>query len=224
MNKIANVMVLVEGKTELFFIKNILAPYLAHKNVFLRASILTKPGQPGSNKFVRAKKDIGAHLKQRANTWLTLLVDYYGIDTDWPGYEESKKQNGHARKHWVMCEATKQQVGTLFAGQDAEHRFIPYISMHEFEALLFSDPAALAGGLGVDQSEINNILQQCGEPEAINDSRETSPSHRLDSLSPIGFKKTTTGITIAEQIGIDAMRNKCPLFNDWINQLEALTQ
>jgi hypothetical protein len=226
MSASSDVYALVEGRTEQLFIERILAPYLGSKNISLRATQLSKPGQKGGDvKFVRAKKDIGAFLKQRSDTWVTLLVDYYGIDANRPGYAQGKDYHDHTKKFQVMRQKTKQEVDKLFAAEDSARRFIPYVSMHEFEALLFSDSNILAEALHVQQKEIDAILAKCVEPEAINDSRITAPSKRLESLFP-GFKeeKTRTGIDIAQKIGIDVMRSACPLFNTWINQLESLTK
>lgn len=61
----------------------------------------------------------------------------------------------------------------------------------------------------------NGGADSCGEAEAINDSPNTSPSHRLRKLSP-RFKKTTTGIAIAKEVGLEQMRESCPLFNAWV--------
>jgi hypothetical protein len=93
-------------------------------------------------------------------------------------------------------------------------------SMHEIEALYFSNPAEPAQSIGVNKTEIDAILHECGEPEKINDSSATAPSKRLESLST-RFKKTSTGVAIAKDVGIDAMRTACPLFHQWITRLEA---
>lgn len=95
--------------------------------------------------------------------------------------------------------------------------------MHEIEALYFSDPRSLSGILGVDQRHVDAILVECKEPENINDHTETAPSKRLRKLSG-RFKKTTTGIAIAEAIGIYQMRDACPLFDSWLEQLESLVR
>ncbi|MFW6332321.1 MAG: DUF4276 family protein [Thermodesulfobacteriota bacterium] len=222
MNDFAEVIVLVEGPTEQRFIKEILAPYLSLKLIFLKAIILKKPGVAGGDiKFSRARNDIGIHLKQRRDTWLTLLIDYYGLRNDWPGYDESKKQARHDLKAKVMCQATAKTVEELFADLEPARRFIPYVSMYEFEALLFSDPQLLANGLGVHRSEVEKIIKSCGEPEKINDHNTTAPSKRLENLSD-RFRKTSTGIAIAEEIGIGKMREACPLFNSWLTKLESL--
>lgn len=109
--------------------------------------------------------------------------------------------------------------------QQSERRFIPYISVHEFEALLFSDSTSLAEAIEIKENKITCILDECGEPEAINNKQETAPSKRLDKLSKNGkFPKTTKGITIATEIGIDKIRGKCPVFNNWIAKLESLVE
>lgn len=202
MSSYAEVVVLVEGPTEMRFVKQLLVPYMAVQGVFLTPVILSKPGQKGGDvKFERAKNDIGNHLKQRMDTSVTLLVDYYGIRGDWPGYEESKREKDHTEKYSILTRYTDQQVQQLFPEQNQRRRFIPYVSMYETEALYFSDPACLAENLGVPKRKIDAILDECGEPEKINDHSTTAPSKRLETLSN-RFKKTSTGITIAEGIGI----------------------
>ena len=214
---------LVEGPTERIFIQNILGPYLARTEVYLTPIILTKPGQRGGDvRFSRARNDIERHLKQRNETWLTLLIDYFGIKSDWPGYEESKRKRRHTSKAHVMNEATRKRVNELFGDQDSQRRFIPYVSMFEFEALLFSDADILAQKLNVQPKDVETILSEYNdEPEKINDNPQTAPSKQLEGLSD-RFKKTVTGISIAREIGIDRMRESCPLFDEWISKLENL--
>lgn len=222
MSKSIEVVVLAEGPTEQIFIRDLLSPYLAQAGVYMTSTILTKPGQNGGDvRFARTKNDIERHLKQRKETWLTLLVDYYGIKSDWPGYHESKREAQHSSKARVMNEATRKQVNELFGDHDSEQRFIPYVSMFEFEALLFSDANILAQKLNVRLKDVEKILSKCGAPEKINDKAQSAPSKRLETLSD-RFKKTTTGINIAREIGIDKMRESCPIFDEWITTLENL--
>ncbi len=223
MSKPVEVIVLVEGRTEQVFVEKILSPYLARKKVYITAIILTKPGEKGGDvKFARAKNDIEIHLKQRKDTWLTMLVDYYGIRGDWPGYADSKAASTHTRKAETMNEATRQQVNEFFSDHGSARRFIPYVSMFEFEALLFSDTKILAKKLSTKEKTIQKVLTDCGEAENINDSPQTAPSKRLKELSD-RFKKTSTGIEIASEIGIDKIREACPLFDAWLVKLEELS-
>jgi hypothetical protein len=224
MNRYAEVVVLVEGATEQRFVKQVLGPYMADRGIYMTSIILSKPGQKGGDvKFARARNDIEKHLKQRRDTRVTLLVDYYGIRGDWPGYAVSKLQADHKRKAQIMNDATATEVQHLFPGQNSATRFIPYVSMHEMEALYFSDPACLANVLGVSRKKVDKILSECGEPEKINDHNQTAPSKRLEALSD-HFKKTSTGIMIASEIGVPKMRTACPLFDAWLSRLESLVR
>ncbi len=214
------IIILVEGKTEKFFIKQIMAPYLAEKNIFAIPTILSKPGEKGGDvRFARAKKDIELHLKQRQDTYITTLIDYYGVK-EWPGYEESKKSIDFRQKSKVFCDCTLEKVSNLFEEHNVKRRFIPYVSMYEFEALLFSDIEILASNLNIQRQKIEDSIQEL-LPEQINDNKETAPSKRLKSFSE-NYTKISCGLDIAKNIGIQKMRDKCVLFNEWLSRLENL--
>lgn len=222
MNNFAEIVAIVEGKTEQIFIHDIVSPYLAQKGIYMTPIIISKPGQKGGDvRFSRAKNDIGLHLKQRSDTFLTLFVDYYGIKSDWPGLEKAKEQYLPTGKAEEINNATRDQVNQLFGDYGSDRRFIPYISMHEFEALLFSDPKTLADQLQVPQSDIDNILTECGEPEKIDDSPHSAPSKRLEDLSS-RFKKASTGIAVVKAIGLPKIRKNCPIFNKWLTEVECV--
>jgi hypothetical protein len=224
MSDYVEVVIIVEGPTEQNFVKDLLAPYMFERGVFLTPIILDKPGEKGGDvKFARAQNDIEKHLKQRSDTFVSLMLDFYGIKGDWPGYHESRAPECHSHTHraQIKNDATAAEVRRLFPGHKPETRFIPYISMYEIEALFFSDPAILADKLGVRQKFVDAILHECGEPEKINNSNHTAPSKRLERLSDT-YKKTATGIAIAKEIGIPKMRAACPLFDAWLTTLENL--
>jgi len=223
MNDYIEVVAIVEGKTEQIFIEKILAPYLGHKNIWIRATQISKPGQKGGDvRFSRAKRDLEGHLKQRANTYVTTFIDYYGTK-EWPGLDLVSSQALPDQIARVMNEATKREIVSLFTEQQAERRFVPFIAVHEFEALLFSDPRILADQLGINESTVAAVITECGSPEAINNAPLTAPSKRLDAWCANGeFLKTTTGISAAQQIGIEKMRGECPLFDRWLRVFEEI--
>jgi hypothetical protein len=97
--------------------------------------------------------------------------------------------------------------------------------MHEFEALLFSDPDQFAQGIGRSDlaPELHNIRQAFPSPEEINDSPENAPSKRIERLFP-GYNKVRSGVNAANAIGLTKIRQECPHFNDWLNRLEALPE
>ncbi len=225
MSNYIEIIDIVEGKTEQIFIEKILAPYLGYKNIGIRATQVSKPGQKGGDvRFSRVKRDLEGHLKQRSDTYVTTFIDYYGTK-EWPGFDSVPRHASPEIIANTINEATRLEVARLFPEQQTEQRFIPFVAVHEFEALLFSDVTILAEQLGIDASEISTIIQVCGSPGAINDNPQTAPSKRLDSWSANNtFLKTTTGISVAEKIGIEKMRIKCPLFNDWLARFEEIQQ
>lgn len=225
MSNFIEVMVIVEGKTEEIFIKSLLQPYLAQKMVSMTPVQVSKPGQKGGDvRFERVKRDLEIFLKQRTDTYVTTLVDFYGV-REWPGIDQIPANASPAEIAEIVNGATRNVVIELFAAQRADRRFIPYMSIHEFEALLFSDTASLAAELGVAEEQVRAVLNECGAPEAINNNPATAPSKRLNGWSRSGkFLKTTTGIKVAHRIGIQKMRAQCPLFHAWLQHFEALVE
>ncbi|MCF7707541.1 MAG: DUF4276 family protein [Verrucomicrobia bacterium] len=224
MSKPIAVTVIVEGSTEQRFIQDVLAPYLGAKSVFMTPIILSKPGQKGGDvRFVRAKNDIARYLKQRNDAYVSLLVDYYGIGSDWPGLDAVYPGASPSDIAKAICTATQSAINAELVDYRSDVRFLPHIAVHEFEALLFSKPATLATAIQVDRQRIDEIIQECGEPEAIDDSPDTAPSKRIEQLYS-RFKKTSNGIAIAREIGIGQMRSACPVFNGWLNRMESLVE
>jgi hypothetical protein len=51
-----------------------MSPYLAEKRIYITPIIISKPGQKGGDvRFARVRNDIGLHLKQRHDSYLTLF-------------------------------------------------------------------------------------------------------------------------------------------------------
>ncbi len=219
-----NIQAIVEGQTEKNFIDIILAPYLATKSIFITAVMINKPGQKGGDvKFSRAKNDISNFLRQRKNVYVTTFIDLYGIK-EWPGKEHPQNLTPEKKAEYVNNE-TKNRIDKICNEFNINiNRFIPYIAIHEFESMLFSNSKILANNLGIDVKLIDSIISECGSPEDINNSPQTAPSKRLNGLINGEFKKTTTGIAILQEIGLKSIREKCIVFNNWINKLEQLEQ
>jgi hypothetical protein len=112
---------------------------------------------------------------------------------------------------------------TAAMGGDYPSRFIPFVVMHEFEALLFSDCSAFARGVGLPNLEasLGTIRDQFKTPEEIDDSPITAPSKRIEALIP-GYEKPLFGVVAALEIGLEKMREACPHFRGWLTRLEAL--
>ena len=199
-----------------------LAPYLGAKNVFMTPIILSRPGQKGGDvRFMRAREDIARHLKKRSDSYVSLLVDYYGIGRDWPGLDSVPPGASPRDIAAAICTETQNAIDAELADYRSDVRFVPHIAVQEFEALLFSDPVTLANAVEVDRKRIDAIIEKCGEAEAIDNSRHTAPSKRIEQLYG-RFKKTSDGIAIARDIGVERMRSVYHLFNGWLDRLESL--
>jgi hypothetical protein len=110
----------------------------------------------------------------------------------------------------------------LSSGFDPK-RFVPYVQLHEFEALLFCGPKELSEVLQVPahESKFREIVKNSGEPEAIDDNPNTAPSKRIVALAP-HFRKMLHGSLTTKRIGIERIRRGCRHFADWLAKLEAL--
>lgn len=222
------VMVVVEGQTEQTFVRELLAPYLATRAIYLQAALIGKPGHKGGSvQWDRAQTDIGNFLKQRPDTYVSTMLDYFRLDPVWPGLDQVRRQQAVGRnlraseKAAILEAATNRQTAQRFAAFAAERRFIPYLAMHEFEALLFSDGAVLADALRVESKKITEITARYETPEEINDDPAGAPSKRLAALTP-SYKKVMMGTMIATRIGLPKLRLACPHFDQWVKQLEGL--
>lgn len=221
MSNYITVKVVVEGQTEQKFIKDILAPYMGIKGIFMTASLAPKPGQKGGDiKFQRVKKDIVDYLTQSNVNVVSTFVDYYRVK-EWPGKNSILPNSAPEQIAETMNTAAKTEICQEYDCLNPTQRFIPFIAVHEFETLLFSDTKALADGLGVAQTTIDADISRFSTPEHINNSPLTAPSKRLERWYP-QYGKTTTGIAIAKTIPLDTMRAKCPLFNQWLSAIEAV--
>jgi hypothetical protein len=118
----------------------------------------------------------------------------------------------------------RNEIGTSFN----QARFLPYIQMHEFEALLFSDTSILVRMLNpttrvesLRAESLHTARASVSTPEEINDHPDLAPSKRILSVKH-GYRKSLLGYLIAQDIGLEIMRSQCPHFNNWVCRLEAL--
>jgi hypothetical protein len=91
------IFIIVEGQTEQTFVRDVLAPQIATKGIYLYSALIGKSGHKGGNiRFDRVKKDIGHFLRQRNDTYISTMFDYFRIDSKWPGRVEvdQKIRNG----------------------------------------------------------------------------------------------------------------------------------
>jgi len=217
------VHVICEGQTEETFVQRILAKELTRVGVALTPSIIGKPGHKGGNvKYQRLRTDVRNRLLGDPTSYCTTFFDFYGLPSDFPGKQQAATAPTTREKSACVIHSLSASL-TNDLGEEAVRRFLPYVQMHEFEALLYSDPPRLAAAIQrlAIGSSIQAIRSQFSSPEEINDSPLTAPSKRLLRLYP-AYDKPVSGTIAAESIGLETIRRECVLFNEWIKQLEHL--
>jgi hypothetical protein len=190
--------------------------------VYLYPRLVGKPGHRGGiGEYPRARQDIMTTLRQDSHAFCTTMFDYYGMPNSWP-QREAARQLPFPQRSIVIEQAILADIAGELGDGFNTVRFVPYVQMHEFEALLFSDPGALAEGLELaDDTPVRHIVDQFKSPEEINDSVQTAPSKRIMALNR-GYSKVTDGVLISLKIGLNVMRTQCPHFNEWLQRLETL--
>jgi hypothetical protein len=215
----------VEGETEEIFVNEVLRDDLMAKGYHsVGARILGTGRQRGGvGKWLDVRTEIKNHLLEDPGCIATTMVDYYGLPQKWPGRSTSKALGTAERKALCVQDAIKKDLVTGMGNRFDPNRFVPFVVMHEFEGLLFSDCAAF--GKGIDRPDLaarfRKIREKFATPEDINDSRNTAPSKRVESLVD-DYQKPLHGVLAALEIGLHRIRAACPHFNEWINRLEAL--
>jgi hypothetical protein len=217
------VLILVEGQTEETFVRDVLAPHLLGWNVALTPKILVtkrvKSGghfKGGVTSYAQVKGDVQRLLADTHAERVTTMLDYYGLPEDFPGLADRPPGN---------CYQRVEHVERAFHADIAHRRFLPYLALHEFEALLFTAPARCSLAFG-DSPELAVMTLEAirvlfNSPEEINEGRTTAPSKRILQVFP-GYQKTLHGPLATQELGLTSMRAACPHFNQWVSALEAL--
>lgn len=191
----------VEGATEREFVNRVLRPHLAGMGITVTAIDLR-----GNVSLEKIRGVLPALLGsfERVSTF----YDFYGFK----GREDRS------------IEQLEAAIGALVDG-DRRLRLIPYVQRYEFEALLFGVPhqaVDLMGGSAVQLEEMQQAVRRAGSPELVNDSFETSPSHRMKKHFS-GYDKKLHGPEIVALAGLSAIRKECERFDAWVTKLEELS-
>lgn len=217
------VHIICEGQTEEMFVNEVLAAELQSRNIWMIPSMIGKPGHKGGNfKFDRLFTDLRARLLTDKAAYCTTFFDFYGLPEAFPGKEEALTKSFTAEKSACLLGSLTAQLEKLL-GAEALRRFIPYVQMYEFEGLLFSHPEKLASGINQRPlaKAFQNIRDSFATPEEINNSTATAPSKRIERLYS-GYDKPLHGSLAAMEMGLNAIRQECVLFDTWLKSIEAL--
>lgn len=206
--------IVVEGQTEEAFVKELMAPYFIQKGIYDVRPVLIQTSKGHKGGFVNyehLKNDLQRLLRtQGPDVIVSTFVDFFRCPK-LPNQENINTLPSHYQK--------VEEMEKSIAADINDRRFIPYIQLHEFEALLFS--SAHGFELYFDDCisrEIQGIIELFDNPEEINSSPETAPSKRLIRIIP-DYDKVLYGNITALEIGLPTILDKCPRFRTWTELL-----
>lgn len=215
--------VVCEGQVEETFVRNTLAPFLPNVQAvpkLVGCSGRSKQGGGGST-WGRVERELRLQLKNSGQIWVTTMIDFYQLPKDTPGFDaiaKNPKKPTDTAAHLQNCIA--EQIG--------DQRLIPFLMVHEFEALLFCNPEVIGSYFDSPQlaKELEQIKNGHESPEHINGGKDTNPAGRLNGLLqkhlPHGYAKRSHGPTLADRIGLKCMSAECPHFADWLDRLRGI--
>ncbi|WP_268225146.1 DUF4276 family protein [Sinomicrobium oceani] len=215
------VIIICEGETEKEFCNKILAPYFATKEIYIQSPLIKKT-MGGIVKWPELKNQILLHLKSDPTSYVTTLIDYYGIykKFDFPNWETSEIQPDKNKRMEILEEGMHSDIKDSY-----RYRYIPYIQLHEFEGLLFNNIKVFHEQIPPDDlirvNELEAVFSEFDNPEMINNHKDTAPSKRLKRIIR-GYNKIVYGNILAESIGLERLREKSPRFNFWLNRIEKI--
>lgn len=217
------VILVVEGQTEETFVNKVLTPALSMEGIYVTATRImtsqtaTQKFKGGLVNFAHLERDVSKLLASDQRRYVGCMVDLYKLPNTAPGYEAAAEQND--------AYAKARTLQNSWTAHFANPRFIPYVQLHEFEALLYANPdAALAvtGHTALATKMHEALAQVGGNPELVNQTPAGAPSKRLLAAFS-GYEKVVHGVQIAQEVGLHVMREKCTHFAAWYAQLASLS-
>jgi hypothetical protein len=221
--------VLCEGQTEDRFAGEVLKEHLQDFNIVVKTTILLtnkkKNVRGGILSYQQAKRDLELLIKQYSKKsyeihFFTTMFDLYALPDDFPGHKDAEKISD--------CYDKIKTIEDKFDGDIACNSFIPYIQLHEFEALVFCGLEHLLIDYPDMEKQINNLKEVVKNfkenTEKINNSPETAPSKRIikEFNGFHSYDKPKSGLSVTKKVGINELKNKCAHFNEWLEKLERL--
>lgn len=225
--------VLCEGPTEEKFVKEVLGPYLKGYDIIVKSRILVtsrkKKALGGLISYQQARNDLSLWMKEVAHRnsethYFTTMFDLYALPDDFPGMKEN-----------LLVHDAYVKIGNIeeaFGLDINNHHFIPYIQLHEFEALLFCEIEKLTIDYPKCQKDIlalKEILRTHNDnPELIDSSPQTAPSKwiikAIEGKRRYNYDKPKSGTTVTKSIGMEYLKHRCRHFNEWISKLKSISK
>ena len=197
--------IVVEGETEERFVEDVLAGHLHQFRV------IPSPVLLGGRISADRLGTVMANLHWNFDS-VTSLVDFYGFrgkGTDTVDQLEQRILN---------------RIDDKIRRPPDNSLMLPYVQLHEFESLLFSDVSAfraIPGSTNGLVERLRTIRSNFRTPEDINDNYATAPSRRIQQLLP-RYRKAVHGPDLIAAIGLGTIRGQCRRFSRWLRRLESL--
>ena len=215
---------IVEGQTEETFVNQQLKPHLEKRSISAKVRCVQTSRKRnitycgGLARYPKVRDDISRWMddERGSNVYFTTMFDLFGLPKDFPGYRDAMAMTNPQQRATALEDAMCQDIG--------DDRLLPYIQVHEFEALVLADPQELLIQYCEDEVGVRRLEEMAkadefaASPELIN-SKE-APSKRIKQEIPT-YKKRVAGPIVTARIGLPKLRNKCPHFHAWINRLES---
>lgn len=219
------VIILTEGQCEETFIRDVVAPAFHYSDIFIESRCIptSKTSKGGAVTFDRFMLHARNTLRQRQDTYVSTMLDLYGLDTDFPDFDTALSCPDIYQKAEMLEQGLAREVIAKTACRS--ERFIPYIQPYEFEGLLFSDVETLSRQEPAWKSYLDKLRQIRSEfetPEHINNGYETKPSKRLETCLQPSYKKTRHGPLAAKNITLSVIERECRHFHHWMEKLRNL--
>lgn len=223
----ARLLVIAEGDTEQAFVSHVLAGHLGAFGLLVSAEKIRKPGEKGGfTSYARLRSHVCARLRGDAGLHVSTMIDLYGPleRGGFPGFEDAPATSNPFARVRHLEEAFRQDI---LREEGDGRRFIPYLQLHEFEALVLADPDKLDWLYIEDRhalaiAELRELVSGYASPELINEGAETAPSKRIARLLP-EYDKVAAASEVVQKVGVTKLKERCPHFREWVERLEALS-
>jgi len=227
-----NLFIYVEGQEEELFVNRVLRDHLRRFGVIVQKPILAATSFRISDDDDEANVTVGGVTNYEsicedivyqfaagdigAAGVLTTLIDLYALPTSFPGHKEAIAQSLTGGRKAALIEQTwRAGIG--------QANFFPYIQVHEFEALILTRPSVLTDFYPEHTAGIESLRVECAPfhtPEDINETKATSPSHRI--LARVPTYRKIDGFRHLQDIGVAELKAHCPRFKAWLERCEIL--
>ncbi|KKZ12134.1 MAG: hypothetical protein TE42_05650 [Candidatus Synechococcus spongiarum SP3] len=214
---------IVEGQTEETFVRDQLVPHLAERSIWVAVRCVQTSRKRnikysgGLASYAQARGDISRWMRGELgpDVRFTTMFDLFGLPNGFPGYDAASGLDPINRAT-ALEKAMREDIG--------DKRLVPYIQVHEFEALVLADPTALSeeypeSAAGAER--LKAMADGYASPELINGGSKTAPSKRIKQEIR-GYRKSTSGPIITDRIGLPRLRDQCSHFGAWVDNLESL--